>query len=298
MRSYTGARAFSVPCGQCMACRLSRASEWSTRLAHEASRHEFNSFLTLTFNDEHMPSDWSVRVRDVQLFMKRLRKAIGTRLRFFACGEYGDQSKRPHYHLVLFGYDFPDKTPWRRSSSGFVLYRSAKLEKLWTYGHSEIGSVTPQSAGYVARYVTKKQTGEAAADAYTRWHPVTDFPWSVCPEFLVMSTRPGIGADWYAEFSDDCFPSDFVIVDGQRKPIPRYYTKKLQARADQARADSASSPFPLGALTPLEAERVKLKRKENAAKHTHEQTTRRLLTKRDSQALRAQRLIRKMETEE
>lgn len=279
-RSYTGAKAFSVPCGQCMACRLSRAQDWSTRLAHEASRHDFNAFLTLTFADDHLPSDWSVRVRDVQLFMKRLRKSLGDKpVRFFACGEYGDRYLRPHYHLVLFGHDFPDKTPWRRSSSGFVLYRSAHLEKLWPYGLSEIGSVTTQSAGYVARYVTKKQTGPAAADTYFRVHPTTGFPWSVRPEFVCMSTRPGIGSDWYQEFNADCFPSDFVIVDGQKKPIPRYYAKKLEASSPRAHLA------------------VKADRKEAAAQHTDEQTTRRLLTKRDSQDLRAARLTRTMDND-
>lgn len=294
-RSYAGAKAFSVPCGQCMSCRLARAAEWSVRLTHEASQHEFNSFLTLTYDDAHLPSDWSVRVREVQLFMKRLRKALGLPLRYFACGEYGDRGLRPHYHAVLFGYDFPDKKPWRRTGSGFVTYRSAELEKVWTFGHSEIGSVTTQSAGYVARYCVKKVNGELAGDRYTRRHPVTDFPWQVCPEFVTMSRKPGIGSAWYDEFNDDAFPSDFVIVEGRKAAVPRYYGKKLQARSDQARAESANSPFPIGELTPLMAERVKLARKENAAKHADNNTTRRLLARAESQLLRADRLHRELD---
>lgn len=294
-RSYAGAKAFSVPCGQCMSCRLARASEWAVRLTHEASLHAFNSFLTLTFSDEHLPSDRSVRVRDVQLFMKRLRKALGRQLRYFACGEYGDRNLRPHYHLVLFGYDFPDKTLWRRTGSGFLTYRSAELEKIWPWGHSEIGSVTTQSAGYVARYCTKKVNGDQAGDHYTRWHPVTGFPWQVCPEFVTMSRRPGIGSAWYDEFNEDAFPSDFVIIEGRKASVPRYYDKKLQARSDQARADAAESPFPIGPLTPLMAERVKLARKENAAQHTDNNTDRRLLARAESQQLRADRLHRELD---
>lgn len=297
MRSYAGARAFSIPCGQCMACRLARAQEWSVRLAHEASRHDFNAFLTLTFSDEHLPSDQSVRVRDVQLFMKRLRKAVGIRVRFFACGEYGDLLKRPHYHLVLFGYDFPDKMPWRRSSSGFLLYRSAQLEKLWPFGHSEIGSVTKQSAGYVARYCVKKVTGDAAGDAYTRWSP-WGFPWSVRPEFLIMSTRPGIGSDWYDEFQSDAFPSDFVVIEGRKAPVPRYYTKKLQASDEEDRRGHGEAPSSLGRLAPQRADLVKLKRKEKAAQHAHNNTDARLLTRAESLQLRADRLKRELDTEQ
>lgn len=287
-RSYSGARAFSVPCGQCMGCRIARAQEWSVRLAHEASQHDYNSFLTLTFSDEHLPSDRSVRVRDVQLFLKRLRKQLGVPLRYFACGEYGDTYKRPHYHLVLFGYDFPDKTAWRRTSSGFLTYRSLELEKIWTYGHAEIGSVTQQSAGYVARYCTKKINGDAALDHYTRWHPETGFPWQVCPEFLVMSTKPGIGSTWFDQYGSDAFPSDFVIIDGKKASVPRYYHKKFAGNPNQ----DADECFGL-----TEADRIKVKRKENARQHSDNNTDRRLITRRDSQLLRAERLTRELDTE-
>jgi hypothetical protein len=275
MRSYAGAKGFSIPCGQCMGCRLDKARDWSTRLSHEASLHEANSFLTLTFAAEHLPEDHSVHVRDVQLFMKRLRKAVG-RVRFFACGEYGDKGGRPHYHLLVFGHDFPDKTPWRKTGSGHVVYRSAALEKLWPFGHAEIGTVTVQSAGYVARYITKKVTGEAAEDHYSAVHPADGQPFKRRPEFIVMSTRPGIGAGWYDEFKDDAFPSDFVVIEGRKTPVPRYYKKKLSE---------------------LEALKVTAQRKENAALHADNNTTTRLMTREESQQLRADRLVRNMEIE-
>lgn len=260
-----------------MSCRLSKSQDWATRIHHEATQHEFNCFVTLTFADEHLPTDMSVDIRDVQLFMKRLRKRLGhDRVRYFACGEYGDRFQRPHYHVILFGYSPADLVPWRKTGSGFVVSRSAELERVWPFGHVEVGTVTHQSAGYVARYVIKKATGEAVADSLTRIHPTTLFPWQVRPEFIVMSRRPGIGDSWFAQFSGDAFPSDFVIVDGRKKPIPRYYDKKLSDR---------------------EALSIKSTRKENAAKHADEQTTRRLLTKTESATLRAERLPRTMDTE-
>lgn len=274
-----------------MSCRLAKAQDWATRVHHEASQHDDNSFVTLTFADEFLPSDRSVRVRHVQLFMKRLRKALGhERVRYLACGEYGDRYLRPHYHLILFGFCPSDLVPWRKSSSGFIVSRSAFLEKVWPYGHVEVGTVTTQSAGYVARYVTKKVTGEGAGDHYTRIQAETGFPWQVEPEFLVMSRRPGIGQAWYSEFGGDAFPSDFVIVEGTKRPVPRYYKKRLDADHGPENAGETEPLLTPGAL-------VTLDRKERAQKHTHEQTTERLLTKHESQLLRAARLQRELETD-
>lgn len=291
MKSYAGAKAMSVPCGQCMSCRLTRAQDWSTRVHHEASLHADNCFVTLTFSDDYVPSDHSIRVRHLQLFMKRLRKQLRTnRVRYFACGEYGEQTFRPHYHLILFGYCPDDLVAWRRTSSGFVVSRSPELERVWPYGHVEVGTVTTQSAGYVARYVTKKVSGDLAGDHYTRWHPDTGFPWSVVPEFLVMSRRPGIGDRWFNEFSCDAFPSDFVVVEGQKKPVPRFYKRRLDER--YAPENDAELP---DLITP--ADQVTLGRKQRAAAHAEEQTTRRLMTKHESANLKAKRLVREMEKE-
>lgn len=290
MQSYSGAVSFSIPCGQCMSCRLSKAEDWSTRCHHEASLHEANSFVTLTFSDDYLPSDLSVRVRHLQLFMKRLRKALGhERVRYFGCGEYGEKNFRPHYHLILFGFCPTDLQPWRRTGSGYIVSRSAFLEGIWPYGHVEVGTVTVQSAGYVARYVTKKTTGEDAGDAYTRWSP-HGFPWSVVPEFLVMSRRPGIGDNWFGQFQADAFPSDFVIIEGAKRSVPRFYKKRLDEQSGPENDGETVCP-----VTP--GQKVTLKRKQTARLHTGEQTTRRLLTKHESQQLRATRLNRELDTE-
>lgn len=258
-----------------MGCRLSRSQDWATRIHHEAQLHERSSFVTLTFRDADLPADYSVSVRDVQLFMKRLRKSVHA-VRYFACGEYGDRNGRPHYHLIIFGHDFPDRVPWRRTGSGFVIDRSASLERLWPHGHCEVGTVTHQSAAYVARYCTKKVTGDLAAEHYTRVHPMTGQVVQVKPEFIVMSSRPGIGAAWFDEFAGDAFPSDFVVVDGRRSPVPKYYAKKLAER---------------------EALKVKTKRKENARLHADNNTDTRLLTRDESSRLKAAHFTRELDDE-
>lgn len=198
--------------------------------------HEENSFLTLTYSDEMLPSDGSVHVRELQLFMKRLRKAIAPqKVRYYACGEYGDRTWRPHYHLVLFGFGFPDRYPWKQSGSGFTLYRSPLLDRLWAVdgrplGHAEIGTVTAESGGYVARYVLKKVGGAPAKDHYLRPHPVSGELFQVEPEFALMSSRPGIAGAWFDKFEGDVFPSDFLVLDGAKVPVPKYFSGKLKGR--------------------------------------------------------------------
>lgn len=204
-----------------MGCRMDRAKDWGVRIKHEASLHAQSSFLTLTYSDDKLPSDGSLSVRECQLFIKRLREKIApTRVRFYLCGEYGDQLARPHYHVILFGYDFADKTKWRKSASGHMLFRSKLLESLWVSGHSEIGAVTAQSGAYVARYCLKKITGAPAGGHYS----------GRTPEFALMSTRPGIGAGWFNRYESDAFPSAFLIVDGKKVAVPRYYKGKLRGR--------------------------------------------------------------------
>lgn len=223
-----------MPCGQCIGCRVAKSQDWATRIAHEAALHRDNSFVTLTFDDAHLPAS-GVQVRHVQLFMKRLRKAREPqKIRFFACGEYGEMFSRPHYHVILFGYRPDDMYPWRRTKSGFVCSRSPELERVWPYGHVEVGSVTVQSAAYVARYVVKKISGDAAEQHYRKVCALTGEIRRQTPEFIVMSTRPGIGAAWWETYGPEALPSDFVVIDGARRPVPRYYKRKFDAAHENA----------------------------------------------------------------
>lgn len=203
----------SIPCGQCVGCRLERSRQWAVRCVHEASLHERNCFLTLTLSDAHLPADGSLDKRVFQLFMKRLRKRFPhDKIRYFHCGEYGDQFGRPHYHCCVFGFDFPDKEVWT-TRKGFTVWRSPALEELWTLGNSEIGSVTFESAAYVARYIMKKITGPNA-DAYYEGR---------LPEYTTMSRRPGIGAEWFKQFGKEVYPADSVIMRGREMKPPRFY---------------------------------------------------------------------------
>ncbi len=188
---------------------------------HEAQMHEASSFVTLTYADAFLPPGGSLRLSDFQKFMKRLRRRIG-RVRFFHCGEYGENLHRPHYHALLFGCGFPDRVLWADRGTGPV-FRSDLLEELWPFGQSEIGSVTFESAAYVARYVTKKVTGSAAAEHYTRVDEETGEFFVLEPEYATMSRRPGIGRTWLEEFHSDVYPRDHVVSRGREAKPPRYY---------------------------------------------------------------------------
>jgi len=195
---------------------------------HEASMHDFNSFVTLTYDDAHLPHDHSLDKRHFQLFINALRSEMrrkdwGT-VRYLMCGEYGDNNQRPHYHALLFGMDFPDKKPWRKQR-GNVLYRSALLERLWPHGFSEIGSVTFQSAAYVARYVLKKHN----PDKPTTWtNPDTGEIHKLLPEYTCRSLKPGLGESWFLTYKSDVFPHDFCVVKATKVRTPRYYDVLLE----------------------------------------------------------------------
>lgn len=221
-------RELKLPCGQCVGCRLERSRQWAVRCMHESQMHENNSFVTLTYDDNHVPRDYSLNYRDYQLFMKRARKVYG-RVRFYMCGEYGETFGRPHYHACLFGLRPSDLKEWRKSAAGFDLYRSAELETLWPYGSVEVGEVTFESAAYVARYCMTKVTGKAAEAHYEAVDGDTGEIYNKTPEFTRMSLKPGIGGTWYAKFGTDVFPRDRVVVRGFESTPPRYYKKILDS---------------------------------------------------------------------
>lgn len=222
----------TVPCGKCIACRLNHSRDWATRIVHEASLHAENSFLTLTYSDEHLPDPPSLHRSHVQGFFKRLRERLSPScIRFFYCGEYGTATKRPHYHAIVFGEAFrADRYPWQRIR-GNVYYRSPLLEQIWTLGHSTITDVTPKSANYVARYSVKKANDYTRTNGnpYERINVETGQLSYVKPEFIGMSTKPGIGFDFVDKYSANAFPSGFFIIDGKKVPVPRAYKKRLLA---------------------------------------------------------------------
>jgi len=217
-------RKLDLPCSQCVGCRLERSRQWAMRCMHESQLHESSVFVTLTYDDKHLCP--SLNYRDFQLFMKRLRKKF-SKARFYMCGEYGEKYKRPHFHACLFGVGFSDAVPWSKSPSGELLYRSPTLEALWPHGFSSFGSVTFESAAYVARYVMKKVTGQLASAHYSSLDPITGELISLTPEFNRMSLKPGIGAEWFRRYKSDVYNFDYVVVNGVKSKPPRYYDKLL-----------------------------------------------------------------------
>lgn len=192
---------------------------------------ESNSFLTLTYDENHLPVDGGLDHRHWQLFAKRLRKKIGS-FRFFMCGEYGDENLRPHYHACIFGVDFSGDRVLHKVERGNELYSSALLEETWGKGFCLIGGLTFESAAYVSRYIIKKKTGPQASAAYERVDPDTGEVFSVRPEYVAMSRggrggQGGIGSSWFAEFKSDVYPSDEVVHEGRRFRPPRFYDDKL-----------------------------------------------------------------------
>lgn len=244
------ARRLSLPCGKCAACRLEYARQWAVRCVHENSLHSSSCFLTLTYDQTHLPVSGSLDVRHVQLFLKSLRNYLvrssidlrptvgasmpgSAGIRYYLCGEYGDKMSRPHYHVLLFGFAFPDRVQFgrRESPSGpVVTYVSALLRELWPHGFSLIGDVTQESCAYVAGYVHKKVRGGERDRHYERIDESTGEVFRLVPEFTLMSRRPGIGAGWLEKFGREVFRSEgsSVVVDGREAGVPRFYVERLR----------------------------------------------------------------------
>ncbi len=265
---------------------------WAVRCMHEAFTQteagKQNSFLTLTFNKENLPEHGSIDVRTPQLFIKRLRKKHGNGIKFFQCGEYGDQNRRPHYHVLLFGHDFNDKILWK-NSNGIPLYRSPGLEKLWPYGYSSIGDVNFQSAAYVARYITKKITGDCLTDPtskYYRYYEHINKETGLITELVKekISMSNGIGRKYYDKYKHDMYSIDTVQFRRKNKivntKIPRYYDDLHEY---------------LDGHGGLDMGHIKAQRKKFGLEHQDDNSDERLAVKEKIELKRASLLIRKYE---
>ncbi|UPW41980.1 replication initiator protein [Dipodfec virus RodF1_50] len=224
-----------IPCGKCSGCRMDYARSWADRCMLELEYHSSAYFVTLTYNDEHLPLSGftdedtgeflpaaTLLKRDFQLFMKRLRKRFGEGIRFFAAGEYGTTTFRPHYHAILFGIKLDDLALWRRAiDSGiqddFTYRTSPTLEKIWGNGFVCVADVTWETCAYTARYVMKKLKGPAA-QFYDMFN--------IEPPFTLMSRQPGIAKQYYLDHPD-CMEYDFINIStpngGKKIRPPKYY---------------------------------------------------------------------------
>lgn len=234
--------------------------------------HDRSCFITLTYDQEHVPADGSVDVSHWQKFAKRVRKALGP-FRFYHCGEYGELNKRPHYHALLFGLDFSFDRQALRTPREQQLYTSPTLASLWGQGQVSMGDLTFESAAYVARYCMKKLGGDLADKEYERFDSQTGEVWSVRPPYTTMSRRPGIGSAWLDRFKSDVYAEDEVVSRGRRYKPPRYYDSKL----------------PEGEL-----EAIKATRQREAAKHQEDQTYERLRVRENVAVARLGKLQRQL----
>jgi len=218
-------------CNVCRGCRAAKTASWTVRAIHEAQMHPANSFITLTFNNEHLPENRSLDHTVYQEFMKRLRDHLdrhypdGDRnLRYYMVGEYGEQFGRPHYHACLFGFDFPDRRLWK-VVRGNPLYTSEFLAKVWGFGFCTIGALNKQSAAYVARYIQSKNYGALSDQHYSIYDSDTDQYYIRQPEYNKFSLKPGIGSTWFDKYQIDVFPDDICVIDGKKFPPPPYYSR-------------------------------------------------------------------------
>lgn len=275
--------------------------------------HRYKSFVTLTYDDKHLPTDRSLNYRHYQLFMKKLRKAVPPRpkgceagggtnnhnnsskiaddapqktvarhlltegtIRFYMGGEYGDQYGRPHYHAILFGVEFADRVYHGKTPAGSKIYISETLDKLWGKGYASIGDVTFESAAYVARYIMAKRTGDGEKHYYNIIDPETGEIHKRKKEFNNMSRRPGIGAAWMEKYHSDIYTTGKAVVRNAKTNPPRYYDK-IYKKIDE-----------------LALEGIQYARLVEAMAQAHDNTPERLLVKEEVQKARIRSLQRRI----
>lgn len=265
-----------VPCQQCYGCRIDYSRHWADRLVMESLLYPKDTcfFLTLTYDEEHISKNYTGEVfsylsegeyrdvvaatvvkKDVQDFMKRLREYYSrvyghSGIRFFACGEYGTRTRRPHYHICVFNLPIHDLKVYSRNFRGDILFNSPKIEELWSKGYVVIGEFNWESAAYTARYVVKKFKGKESADFYFQHGNVE-------PEFVLSSRKPGIAGEYFDKYKVDIYKYDRVQLpssenrDGSTS-VPRYFDKLLERYQEEHPDDD----------TVKSIERIKAERRE------------------------------------
>jgi len=285
-----------VSCGQCIGCRLEYSRQWAVRGMAEAHAWENNCFITLTYNPEKVPKNGSLVLEDFQKFMKRLRRRCSgceeishpktgepvKPIRVYYCGEYGDENQRPHYHAILFNFDFPDKILYKEKD-GYNLYTSEILNDLWTdpsdgvsLGFASVGECNFDTIAYVARYMLKKIKGDAKEQLLThtfytsagsinvdllptqRFNPFTGEIHDTIPEFSNCSRAWGIGKQYFDKYNEEIYVTDSVVYQGRECPPPRYFDSLLKSLDEDKYND------------------IKLARNDNAKKYVDNNTSDRL----------------------
>ncbi|AZL82858.1 replication initiator protein [Apis mellifera associated microvirus 30] len=217
------------PCGYCAHCRLTKAQSWAIRMVHHAQMHEQSSFITLTYDDKNLPQNGSLNYDHVVNFIKRLRKRLhsdSTNISFYRVGEYGGESHRPHYHLILFGYNFTERIKYKGVTNERIVsskkddrtyYKSSFLTDCWGHGFADLGDVDFATCQYTAKYVMKKLYAPTAE--HSTW---------LEKERSSCSKRIPIGTTWIQKYWQDVYPHDYVLHDGKKYKPPRFYDEWLE----------------------------------------------------------------------
>lgn len=274
-----------IPCRKCDECRMRYARDWSIRNYHEFTMRKVGCFITLTidsakahlFTDDmttyckrcvkgnrfiKFPIDYTLCRGLIYDWLKKMRDTLskrhGVNIRYFGCGEYGSEenSERPHYHILIYGYDFPDKVLFKKSKKGSDCFISEELSKLWPYGIHTIQSIEYGICMYASKYVMKKVKfdGDSSLSEFEKYYGRE-------PEFLFMSkgncqsnrckyineiitnckglnslrnlenpyckscdkTRGGLGYDWLCKYYYDVIKLGYIVIEGVKYPIPKYY---------------------------------------------------------------------------
>lgn len=207
-------------CRKCLPCRLNLGREKAIRCWHESQMHKNNIFLTLTYDDKKCRPEKKLQYQHFQTFMKDLRDHVGyqpeDRISMMVTGEYGDKNKRPHWHALIFNYSPPDGVKSRTTELEHEVFNSNLLNEIWGRGITEFGSLTLESASYVARYSAKKLIH--GRDQDHDFHPIHK-----------TSSRRAIGRTWIEKNFEHTFRNGFIVLpNGQEAAIPRYYKDWLK----------------------------------------------------------------------
>ena len=200
-----------VPCGKCLLCKIHKRKEWSLRMLHELSYYDDSIFITLTYNDDHLPENNSLVKNDLVKFFKRLRRDLSRSekprsIKYFACGEYGSEefTERPHYHAIIFGLSLS-------------VYDKQLISSNWSYGFVSFGIAEADSIRYVAQYIDKKYYGDMEVEKYTNTGRI--------PVFKLSSL--GMGKRYCEEHREQLTQLKHITLNGVKHSIPRYYLDKL-----------------------------------------------------------------------
>lgn len=242
-----------IPCGKCIGCRLDYSREWANRGYLEALQYEQNWFITLTYDEDHIyvpefvetdegiafteeeyDDEWAgcLVPKDLELFLKNLRQIMKREydqegIRYMACGEYGSELRRPHYHLIVFNLNLPSETfyePHIKPSKG-VMYKNTIIDRAWgKKGICEVEEANWENIAYTARYITKKQKGKESSTIYAIQGEI--------PEFFRVSNRPGIAWQYYEDHKQKIYETDQIMIVKKKgveyiKP-PRYFDRLLE----------------------------------------------------------------------